>query len=120
MTGTGRAGNDTGGFAFALFEVFVVDAVNAQRAFFHHPVIGIVFPGAIGAGPGAVLGAAVCAVVTGATVVPPGTFGRLVKYIEDGEIRPLLAETYPLKDFVEAQKAFIAKQHVGNIVVTMS
>ena len=57
---------------------------------------------------------------TGATVVPPGTFGRLVKYIEDGEIRPLLAETYPLKDFVDAQKAFIAKQHVGNIVVTMS
>ena len=57
---------------------------------------------------------------TGATVVPPGTFGRLVKYIEDGEIRPLLAETYPLQDFVEAQKAFIAKQHVGNIVVTMS
>jgi NADPH:quinone reductase-like Zn-dependent oxidoreductase len=56
---------------------------------------------------------------TGATVVPPGTFGRLVKYIEKGEIRPLLAETFPLKDLVKAQQAFIAKQHVGNIVVSM-
>lgn len=56
---------------------------------------------------------------TGATVVPPRTFGRLVKYIEKGEIRPLLAETFPLKDLVKAQQAFIAKQHVGNIVVSM-
>ena len=57
---------------------------------------------------------------TGATIVPPGTFGRLVRYIENDEIRPLLAEVYPLQDFVRAQEAFIAKQHVGNIVVTMS
>jgi NADPH:quinone reductase-like Zn-dependent oxidoreductase len=57
---------------------------------------------------------------TGATIVPPGTFGRLIKYIEDGEIRPLLAATYPLQEFVDAQKAFVAKKHVGNIVVTMS
>ena len=56
---------------------------------------------------------------TGATVVPPGTFGRLVKYIEDGEIRPLLAKVFPLKDLVKAQQMFVAKQHVGNIVVTM-
>ncbi|MGI9222303.1 MAG: zinc-binding dehydrogenase, partial [Woeseiaceae bacterium] len=55
---------------------------------------------------------------TGATVVPPGTFGRLVKYIENDEIRPLLAKTFSLKDFVLAQQAFIAKQHVGNIVVS--
>jgi len=56
---------------------------------------------------------------TGATVVPPGTFGRLVKYIEDGEIRPLLAKVFPLKDLVKAQRMFVAKQHVGNIAVTM-
>lgn len=56
---------------------------------------------------------------TGATVVPPGTFGRLVKYVEKGEIRPLLAEVFPLKNLVKAQQAFIAKQHVGNIVVSM-
>ena len=57
---------------------------------------------------------------TGATVVPPGTFGRLVQYIEDGEIRPLLAATFGLNELVAAQQAFIAKQHVGNIVVTMN
>lgn len=54
---------------------------------------------------------------TGATVVPPGPFADLVSYIERGEIRPLLAETYPLADLHKAQEAFIAKRHVGNIVV---
>ena len=56
---------------------------------------------------------------TGATIVPPGVFADLVGYIERGEIRPLLAETYPLAELVKAQEAFIAKRHVGNIVVTM-
>lgn len=55
---------------------------------------------------------------TGATIVPPGVFADLVGYIERGEIKPLLAETYPLADFHAAQEAFIAKAHVGNIVVT--
>ena len=56
---------------------------------------------------------------TGATVVPPGTFGRLVSYIERDEVKPLLAASYPLEELVAAQTAFIAKQHVGNIVVSM-
>ena len=54
---------------------------------------------------------------TGATIVPPGVFADLVGYIERGEIKPLLAETYPLADLVAAQEAFLAKKHVGNIVV---
>ena len=58
-------------------------------------------------------------VFTGATVVPPGRFGDLVGYIERGEIKPLLAKTYPLKDLVKAQQAFMAKKHIGNIAVTM-
>jgi NADPH:quinone reductase-like Zn-dependent oxidoreductase len=56
---------------------------------------------------------------TGATIVPPGVFADLVGYIERGEIKPLLAATYPLADLVEAQEAFIAKRHVGNIAITM-
>ncbi len=56
---------------------------------------------------------------TGATIVPPGVFGDLVGYIERDEIKPLLAKTYPLSDFIEAQQAFIEKQHVGNIVVIL-
>ena len=55
---------------------------------------------------------------TGATVTPPGLFARLVCYIEAGEIRPLLAASYPLEQLREAQRAFIEKRHVGNIVVT--
>ncbi len=53
---------------------------------------------------------------TGATVVPPGVFADLVGYIERGEIKPLLAATYPLAKLAEAQEAFVAKRHVGNIV----
>lgn len=54
---------------------------------------------------------------TGATVVPPGVFADLVGYIERGEIKPLLAATYALEKLRDAQQAFIAKRHVGNIVV---
>ncbi len=57
--------------------------------------------------------------LTGATVVPPGVFADLVTYIEDGEVQPLLAATYPLAELHAAQQAFVDKQHVGNIVVTM-
>ena len=56
---------------------------------------------------------------TGATVVPPGLFADLVGTIERGEIRPLLAATYPLENLRQAQAAFLAKRHTGNIVVTM-
>lgn len=56
---------------------------------------------------------------TGATVVPPGVFGDLVGYIERGEVRPMVAATYPLAELHAAQQAFIDKQHVGNIVITL-
>lgn len=56
---------------------------------------------------------------TGATIVPHGTFGELVGYIERGEIRPLLASTYPLRQLADAQAEFISKRHVGNIAVYM-
>lgn len=54
----------------------------------------------------------------GATITPPGTMARLVKLIERGQIKPQLAATYPLRDLHDAQRAFLAKNHVGNIVVT--
>ena len=44
-------------------------------------------------------------------------FRRLVGYIEDGAIDPLLAGTYRLSDFHAAQTAFMAKRFVGNLVV---
>ena len=57
-------------------------------------------------------------VFTGATIVPVGLFANLVSYIEKGEIKPLLAETFPLSELHDAQRAFIQKSHIGNIVVT--
>ncbi len=54
---------------------------------------------------------------TGSTVIPPHVFTDLCGYIERGEIKPMLAATYPLKDLREAQQAFIDKVHTGNIVV---
>lgn len=54
---------------------------------------------------------------TGSTVIDPSVMPRLVGYIERAEIRPALAATYPLRDLAAAQTAFIAKRHVGNIVV---
>lgn len=56
---------------------------------------------------------------TGATIVPPGVFADLVGYIERGEIKPMLAATWPLEELRTAQQAFIDKKHVGNIVVTL-
>lgn len=53
----------------------------------------------------------------GSTVIPPQVFADLVGYIERGEIRPVLAANYPLSQLREAQAAFIAKSHIGNIVV---
>lgn len=55
---------------------------------------------------------------TGSTVIPRGVMDNLVRYIEQGAIRPALAATYPLDQLREAQEAFIRKEHTGNIVVT--
>ena len=57
-------------------------------------------------------------VFTGATIVPPGVFANLVGYIERGEIKPVVAASLPLEDLHDAQRMFIAKQHIGNIVIT--
>lgn len=56
---------------------------------------------------------------TGSTVVEPHIFHDLIRYIEAGEVKPLLAKTYPLAELHKAQQTFIDKKHVGNIVVTM-
>ena len=54
---------------------------------------------------------------TGATVVAPDLFGKLVSYINAGDVKPVLAASYPLRELHTAQQAFIDKKHVGNIVV---
>ena len=53
----------------------------------------------------------------GCTVLEPGIFGNLIGYIERGEIRPVVAATYPLAAIVAAQRDFLEKQHAGKIVL---
>jgi NADPH:quinone reductase-like Zn-dependent oxidoreductase len=44
-------------------------------------------------------------------------FPNLISYIERGEIRPLLARTWPLDMIALAQQEFLKKTHVGNCVL---
>lgn len=53
----------------------------------------------------------------GCTILETEVFPNLVGYIERGEIRPVVAATYPLSEIVAAQRAFLTKQHVGKIVL---
>lgn len=53
----------------------------------------------------------------GCTVLAPHVFADLVARIESGEIRPLVAETFPLTDIAGAQASFQEKRHVGKIVL---
>jgi NADPH:quinone reductase-like Zn-dependent oxidoreductase len=53
----------------------------------------------------------------GCTYQEEGVFENLVSYVERGEIRPIVAATYPLGDIVAAQQAFLAKGFVGKLVL---
>jgi NADPH:quinone reductase-like Zn-dependent oxidoreductase len=53
----------------------------------------------------------------GCTAWDEPIFPNLVSYIEKGEIMPLLAKTFPLKNIVEAQREFTEKKHVGKFVL---
>lgn len=44
-------------------------------------------------------------------------FQNLISYIENNEIRPLVAKTFPLEKIVEAQKEFLLKKHIGKFVL---
>jgi NADPH:quinone reductase-like Zn-dependent oxidoreductase len=55
--------------------------------------------------------------LAGTTVPPPHLFGELVRLIETGTLRPTVARTYPLERLQEAQEAFMAKRHVGKVVI---
>ncbi|MTI00080.1 alcohol dehydrogenase family protein [Roseibium sp. RKSG952] len=53
----------------------------------------------------------------GCTALDAGVFENLVRLIEENRIRPLVAATYPLNEITTAQEAFLAKQHIGKIVL---
>ncbi|MBV8741883.1 MAG: zinc-binding dehydrogenase, partial [Sinobacteraceae bacterium] len=55
--------------------------------------------------------------ILGCTIPEPGVFGRLIDYIEHGEIRPLVSRTYPLQAIVAAQQDFLSKRYPGKLVL---
>jgi NADPH:quinone reductase-like Zn-dependent oxidoreductase len=53
----------------------------------------------------------------GCTAWDEPVFPNLIAYIERGEIRPLLAKSFPLAQIAAAQQAFTQKKHVGKFVL---
>ena len=55
----------------------------------------------------------------GATFLGPEIFANIVRYIEQGMIKPLVAKTFPLQELGTAQAEFIEKNHTGNFVIVL-
>jgi len=55
----------------------------------------------------------------GCTVLEPEVFSNLIEHIERERISPIVAETFPLEQIVDAQIAFMSKEHIGKIVLTL-
>jgi NADPH:quinone reductase-like Zn-dependent oxidoreductase len=56
----------------------------------------------------------------GCTVLEPEAFGNLVRHIEAGRIKPLVAESWDLREINKAQASFVSKKHTGNIVLRVA
>jgi len=46
-------------------------------------------------------------------------FPNLIRQIEHGLVKPLVAKTFQLQDITKAQQRFLQKTHVGKIVLTI-
>lgn len=55
--------------------------------------------------------------LVGCTFQDEEVFSNLISYIEAGEIRPLVAKTFPLTDIRRAQEEFLSKGHLGKLVL---
>ena len=53
----------------------------------------------------------------GCTAWDEPVFANLVAYIERGELRPLVAQSFALAQIAQAQRAFLEKTHVGKFVL---
>ncbi|MFD7297862.1 alcohol dehydrogenase family protein [Streptomyces sp. NPDC059897] len=53
----------------------------------------------------------------GCTFQEDEVFDNLVRYIESGEIRPVVSRVYPLREIAHAQEDFLAKRHLGKLVL---
>ena len=53
----------------------------------------------------------------GCTFQEDEVFENLVSYVERGEIRPIVAKTFPLEQIAQAQEMFLAKEFTGKLVL---
>ncbi|MCY1186428.1 putative NAD(P)H quinone oxidoreductase, PIG3 family [compost metagenome] len=53
----------------------------------------------------------------GCTFQEDEVFTNLISYVESGEIRPVVAKTYPLNEIHQAQEDFLSKAHMGKLVL---
>ena len=53
----------------------------------------------------------------GCTLQEDAVFANLISYVERGEIRPLVAKTFPLREIGRAQEEFLAKEFAGKLVL---
>lgn len=53
----------------------------------------------------------------GCTFQEDAVFKNLVRYVEQGRLKPVVAKTYPLKEIVKAQQDFIKKTYFGKLVL---
>jgi len=55
----------------------------------------------------------------GCTIPEPQVFPNLIRYIERGELRPVISATYPLSEIAAAQASFMEKSHIGKIILAL-
>ena len=53
----------------------------------------------------------------GCTAQESRVFQALIGHLARGEVRPRVAAVFPLQDLVAAQEMFLARRHVGKLVV---
>jgi NADPH:quinone reductase-like Zn-dependent oxidoreductase len=53
----------------------------------------------------------------GCTWQGKAVFENLIQYIESGQLKPVVARSYPLDQIVKAQQDFIDKKHTGKLVL---
>ena len=55
--------------------------------------------------------------LVGCTAQDDVVFDNLVRAVEEGTVRPLVAATFPLSAIRQAQRVFMAKTHIGKLVL---
>lgn len=55
--------------------------------------------------------------IHGCTYQSPQVFAALVEKLQDGQVKPLISKTYPLKNIRKAQEDFMSKRYPGKLVL---